>query len=195
MTDTANACVLRNRHTGETLTFRRVVRDGQTCLELKGSLPAKRRGPPLHIHHQETEEGHVIAGTFSAEIDGRMIRLGAGETGRFPAGSAHRWWNDGDDTLVVEGYSKPVVDLDIYLQAVFEVLNRSRADRPSLFYIAHVAWRHRRTQTVLFAPRWLQTVLVPAVVLVGTVLGRYRGSDWPGCPDRLQQAPLVPDAT
>jgi hypothetical protein len=44
---------------------------------------------------------------------------------------------------------------------------------------------------VLFAPRWLQTVLVPAVVLIGTLLGRYRGTSWPGCPDRCADAPLA----
>jgi len=29
----------------------------------------------------------------------------------------------------------------------------------------------------------------PAVVLIGTILGRYRGLDWPGCPDRCADAP------
>ena len=43
---------------------------------------------------------------------------------------------------------------------------------------------------MLFAPLWLQKVLVPAIVAVGTILGRYRGTDWPGCPDRREAAPL-----
>ena len=71
-------------------------------------------------------------------------------------------------TLVFEGYSQPLADLDRYLQAAFEVLNSGPHGRPPLFYMAHLAWRHRRTQTVLFAPRWVQAVLVPAVVLIGT---------------------------
>jgi hypothetical protein len=57
--------------------------------------------------------------------------------------------------------------------------------------MAHLAWRHRKTQAVLFAPLWLQAVVVPAIVFVGTLLGRYRGTDWPGCPDRYAAAPLV----
>jgi hypothetical protein len=41
-----------------------------------------------------------------------------------------------------------VVDLDRYLQAVFEVMNAGPEGRPSLFYIAHAALRHRDTQAM-----------------------------------------------
>ena len=77
MTQTTEARVLHNRHTGERLELRRVARHGQIWLELKGTLPPRRQGPPLHVHYQETEEGQVIAGTLSAVVDGRRIRVGA----------------------------------------------------------------------------------------------------------------------
>src|SRR5262245_47413592 len=111
---------LRNRHTGEELNLRRVVRDGQVCLEQKGTLPPRREGPPLHIHYKEYEEGRVVAGTLSGEVDGRRIQVEAGGIVPLPIGSAHRWWNDGDELLVFEGLTKPVVDLDVYLKAAFE---------------------------------------------------------------------------
>jgi mannose-6-phosphate isomerase-like protein (cupin superfamily) len=186
-----NDLVLHNRHTGERLELRRVARNGQVWLELKGTLPPHREGPPLHIHYQESEEARVIAGTLSAVVDGRQIRVGQGETARFPQGSVHRWWNDSEETLAVEGYAKPVVDLDRYLQAVFDVLNAGSANRPPLFYMAHVAWRHRQTQAVLLVPRSVQTVFLPLIVLVGSLLGRYRGTAWPGCPERCREAPFV----
>jgi len=193
MTRGMEQLVVENRHTHERLALRRVMRDGQLCLELKGTLPPRQEGPPLHIHHVETEEGRVISGTLGAVLNGRRLRMAAGQNAQFPAGAAHRWWNDGDDTLVFEGYSYPLADLDRYLQAAFDILNSGPSGRPPLFYMAHLAWRHRRTQTVLFAPRWLQAVLVPTIVLLGTVLGRYRGSEWPGCPDRCFDAPVAPD--
>jgi mannose-6-phosphate isomerase-like protein (cupin superfamily) len=193
MTQLIDALVLHNRHTGEILALRRVARQGQIWLELKGSLPPRQQGPPLHVHYGEVEDSQVMAGTLSAVVDGRQIRLEVGGHARFPAGSVHRWWNEGDDTLVFEGFAKPVVDLDLYLQAVFEVLNSGSAERPPLFYMAHVAWRHRRTQALRFIPQWIQAILWPAIVLMGTALGRYRGTDWPGCPDRCTEAPLVSD--
>ena len=188
---TPNALVIENRHTGEHLEMQRVARDGQTWLFMRGWLPAHRLGPPLHIHYQAAEEFHVISGTLSAESDGRQIQVRTGETAVFPPGSAHRWWNDSDEKLVVDGWAKPALDLDRHLQAVFEVLNASDGTRPSLFYIAHVTWRHRRTQAVLFMPRPLQMIVIPLIVFVGTILGRYRGSDWPGAPAKCAGAPTV----
>ena len=185
--------ILENRHTGERLALRRVKRGDEVWLELKGLLPPHRAGPPLHIHFAEDGNGQVRSGTLSAVCNGRRITAGAGETVSFPRGSAHRWWNDANAALVFEGYAQPVVDLDRYLEAVFEVINAGPEKRPPLFYIAHAALRHRCTQTVLIMPRRLQAVLFRVIVAVGTLLGRYRGDDWPGCPSRCLGAPLDPE--
>jgi mannose-6-phosphate isomerase-like protein (cupin superfamily) len=182
--------ILENRHTGEWLSLRRVQRGNEVRLELSGSLPPHREGPPLHIHFAEDEEGRVASGTLSAVVDGRRMTVGTGGSVRLPRGSVHRWWNEGDEVLVFEGYVQPVVDLDRYLQAVFEVLNASPVGRPSLFYIAHVSLRHRHTQALALMPRPLQAALFRVVVVIGILMGRYRGEEWPGCPARCQGAPL-----
>jgi mannose-6-phosphate isomerase-like protein (cupin superfamily) len=190
MTPPASAYLrLRNRHTGETLALRRQRRGGQLELELKGSLPPHQEGPPMHIHFLEQEEGRVVAGRLSADVGGRRVDLGPGEAVRLPPGVAHRWWNEGDEALVFEGHTFPVADLDRYLQAMFEVMNAGAPNRPPLFYLAHVALRHRRTQAALVMPLPLQAVLFRVVVAVGTLLGRYRGTSWPGCPTRCTGAP------
>lgn len=182
---------LENRHTGERLNLRRVKRGGEVWLELKGSLPPHREGPPLHIHFGEDEEGQTRSGTLSAVIDGRHITAGPGESITIPRGAAHRWWNAGDELLEFEGHVRPVVDLDRYLQAIFEVMNAGPEGRPPLVYLAHVVVRHRQTQAVLVMPRPVQAALFRLMVAVGTVLGRYRGHDWPGCPSRCTGAPLA----
>jgi hypothetical protein len=62
---------------------------------------------------------------------------------------------------------------------------------PPLFYLAHLALRHRHTQAVLILPRLAQAVLFRVLVALGTVLGRYRGDGWPGCPSRCLGAPAA----
>ena len=182
---------LVNRHTGESLELRRFHRDGEEILEIRGTLPPRSEGPPLHIHHLEDEEGRVLAGTLSAVLGARRIDAGPGQEIRLPRGVPHRWWNEGDHPLSFVGLARPVVDLDRYLQAVFEVMNAGEPNRPPLFYLAHAALRHRRTQTVLAMPQPVQAVVFRAAVALGTVLGKYRGTDWPGCPDRCTGAPAV----
>jgi mannose-6-phosphate isomerase-like protein (cupin superfamily) len=186
---TSRVLQLANKHTGEVLEIERERRDGQVVLSLRGTLPPHRQGPPLHIHHLEDEAGVVRAGTLSAELGGKRLKAEAGEDVFLPKGIPHRWWNDGDVPLAFDGFVRPAVDLDKYLHGVFEVINASPSGRPSLFYMAHIARRHRDTQTILILPRPVQTILFEVVFLLGTVLGKYRGTDWPGCPARCTGAP------
>ena len=47
---------LENRHTGEVLDIRRTRERGVECLELRGTLPPRRQGAILHVHHTQDEE-------------------------------------------------------------------------------------------------------------------------------------------
>lgn len=183
---------LQNRHTGEILQMRR-VRDaqGQVILLVDGSLPPNASGPPLHVHIREHEEVLVKAGTAGVLVGREKTIAPAGGTAIFPAGVPHRWWNAGDDLLELSGRVVPAVDLDRYLQAVFAVLNASSTGRPSIFHMAHVLWRHRDTQSFSIPPRAVQRIVFPVILLIGRILGKYRGSNWPGSPESCPGAPLV----
>jgi quercetin dioxygenase-like cupin family protein len=181
---------LENRHTGEILVMRRMRDDkGQVVLTLDGTLPPGTSGPPLHVHFHEHEEGIVKAGTLGAQIGKDKFVVPAGGTVVLPAGRPHRWWNAGDDLLEFSGHVVPV-DLDRYLQAVFAVLNASNG-RPPIFYLAHVLWRHRDTQLLSIPPPPIQRILLPIVLIIGRILGKYNGSSWPGSPESCPGAPLV----
>ena len=183
---------LKNRHTGEILRMRR-LRDaqGQIILKIDGSLPSGAKGPPLHVHILEHEEVIVRAGTLGAVVRSEQIIVPAGGTAILPKGTPHRWWNAGDDLLELSGKVAPAVDLDRYLQALFAVLNASSTGRPSIFHFAHVIWRHRDTQSLSIPAPAIQRIVVPVIVFIGRVLGKYRGPDWPGSPESCPGAPLV----
>lgn len=163
--------------------------DGQTILVVDGSLPPRASGPPTHVHFHQREEGVVKAGTLGARIGKETIRVEAGGSIVFPAGANHAWWNAGDDLLQLSGQVIPAGDLDHYLQALFAVLNANPSGKPSIFYLAHVLWRHRHTQAVTLPPRPIQRIIFPLILFVGRVLGKYRGDDWPGSPASCTGAP------
>jgi len=187
-----NFLKLENRHTGETLRLRR-VRDakGQIVLTIEGSLPPRAKGPPVHVHFREREEGSVKAGTLGARVGNEKIVVTAPGSAVFAAGVVHAWWNAGEDLLEFNGRVVPVVDLDRYLQAVFAVLNAGASSRPPIFYLAHALWRHRHTQALMVPPPVIQRIVFPAVLLLGRLLGKYRGSNWPGSPESCTGAPEV----
>ncbi|MGA1539389.1 MAG: cupin domain-containing protein [Chthoniobacterales bacterium] len=182
--------VLENRHTGEKLRMRR-VNDPESgeVLEVEGHLPAATEGPPLHRHFRLREETTVLTGELSAHLDGETLAIKPGETTVFPPGSRHTWWNAGDEALAFRGRAIPAGDLDRYLQGVFALVNASPTGRPPLFPLAHLLWRHRRTQAVLSPPRALQAVLLPLLVGLGSLLGKYNGSEWPASPSSCRGAP------
>jgi cupin domain len=187
-----NFLTLSNRHTGEVLRLRK-VRDatGQIILTIEGSLPPRMSGPPNHVHFHQREEGCVKAGTLGAQVGNERIVVPAGGTGVFPAGVVHSWWNAGEVLLELSGQVIPAVDLDHFLQALFAVLNAGTSGRPSIFYLAHVLWRHRHTQAVMTPPLAIQRIIFPLVLLLGRILGKYRGTSWPGCPESCTGAPLM----
>ena len=183
---------LENRHTGEILRMRR-ARDaeGRVVLALDGSLPPRKDGPPPHVHFRQREEGRVRAGSLGILVGSEKSIVPTGGNAAFPEGVVHTWWNAGDDPLEFGGRAIPAADLDRYLQAVFAVLNASASGRPSLFYIAHIALRHRRTQRFMKPPLAIQRIVFPLVLLVGYLLGKYRGGSWPGSPESCRGAPEV----
>ena len=183
---------LENRRTGEILRMRRVHdAQGRIVLILEGTLPQGADGPPLHVHIEENEEGVVKAGTLGALVGAEKIIVPTGGIVTLPAGIAHRWWNAGDGLLEFNGQVAPVVDLDRYLQAVFAVLNASANGRPSIFHLAHVLWRHRDTQLMAVPAPAIQRIVLPVVLFIGRILGKYSGSNWPGSPESCPGAPLV----
>jgi mannose-6-phosphate isomerase-like protein (cupin superfamily) len=183
---------LENRHTGEILRMRRAYDAGaQTILTIDGSLPPKASGPPPHIHFDLREEGLVKSGSLGVRVGKETIIFPAGASAAFPPGVVHTWWNAGEVLLEFSGRAIPAGDLDRYLQAIFAVVNSNPSGRPSIFYLAHVLWRHRHTQAVVAPPRIIQRILFPVILLLGTVRGRYRGTDWPGSPASCTGAPVA----
>jgi mannose-6-phosphate isomerase-like protein (cupin superfamily) len=180
---------LENRHTGEWLRLRRIRDRGQVVLEIEGGLPSHGAGPPLHIHLIQHEEGAVLSGVLTGRVGGRTVTISAGEPCAFPAGVPHCWWNNGDEPLRFRGRAVPAADLDRFLQAVFAIANAGIAGRPSIFHMAHLLHRHRHTQRLAVIPVWLQQIVLPAVVVIGRVLGKYPPGGWPGAPGSCFGAP------
>jgi mannose-6-phosphate isomerase-like protein (cupin superfamily) len=54
-----------------------------------------------HFHHRQDELYFVHAGTAAFEVDGETLELGAGGAVHVEAATPRRFWNAGDDELVL----------------------------------------------------------------------------------------------
>jgi uncharacterized cupin superfamily protein len=157
------------------LTFLRRVpgRTGGERLEVD-IVSAPGAGPPMHVHHHQTEAMTVEQGRLAYQYPGEPPRYaGAGESVTFPPGAAHRWWNPDDAPLRCQGYIEPADNIEYFLSAIFESQRRGGGDRPDRWDAAFLARRYRGEFDILEIPALVQRLVFPVVVVVGHLLGRY----------------------
>src|SRR4051794_30953869 len=105
---------------GSRMTFLGLVRDehGIEHLQLTGTVDPGA-GPPEHIHHLQTEGVTVRSGRLAYVIDGGPERLaGPGDQVVFEPGVPHRFWNAGDDELLMDGDVWPAHNLEYFLTRI-----------------------------------------------------------------------------
>ena len=61
-----------------------------------GTTPAKMQGPPPHHHNGFNEVFLVIEGTMDFLVDGKPIRVQAGDSVDLPPGKVHTFQNNSD---------------------------------------------------------------------------------------------------
>jgi len=158
---------------GERLTFVGVRRDERgEYLEIRNTVDPGA-GPPMHVHHLQEEGLTVERGTMAYQVPGgQEQRAGPGETATFAPGVGHRFWNAGDDELVVTGYARPPDNLEYYLTEIYASMGRNGGKRPGLFDGAYLSERYRTEFGMLDIPTPVQRVAFPVIVAVGRLLGR-----------------------
>ena len=159
--------------TGEKLTFeRRVIRDGNEYIEGETEVQPNA-GPPMHVHYRQDESMTVVSGQFGYEILGEEKKYaGPGETVLFKAGVPHKFWNAGKDVLRCKAYISPPGNVVYFLSALYKSANEN-GGRPSMYDTAFLLTRYRSEYATLEIPKFVQLLIFPIVLFLGTVMGRH----------------------
>ena len=89
---------------GERLTFTGLTQgpDGERAGAFGIAQPGA--GPPMHVHYLQEEGAQVVRGRVGYQVLGKEPQFaGPGEVVVWPAGTAHKWWNAGDEELHMAG--------------------------------------------------------------------------------------------
>jgi quercetin dioxygenase-like cupin family protein len=177
---------------GERLTFLRRVA-GRTGDRLEVTVvSAPGSGPPMHVHHLQTEAMTVDEGRLAYQYAGEPPRYaGPGESVTFLPGAPHRWWNPDNVPLKCHGYVEPAHNIEFFLGAIFDAQQRGGSSRPVIWDVAFLASRYRSEFAMLEIPALVQRLLFPLIITVGRLLGRYaRYADAPA-PVNRDGAPAI----
>lgn len=160
---------------GEVLIFDRRTMT-PTGERVEGSNVVKPgSGPPMHVHYFQEEGFTVLQGRLAYQVQGQEPKIvETGESAVFPAGIPHRFWNAGDVDLKCRAYVQPPDNIEFFLTEIFAAQKRGKGGRPDLFDSAFLIWRYRTEYGMFVVPALVQKIVFPIVVLVGTLLGRYR---------------------
>ena len=163
---------------GELLTFTGVTHGPEGVRAWADGVAQPGSGPPMHVHYLQEEAARVVRGRLGYQVLGGEPQFaGPGELVVWPAGTAHKWWNAGDDELHMTGWCSPPDNVEFYLATLFASTKANGGKRPGIFDAAFLMTRYRSEFAVLELPAFVRRVVIPIVYGLGRVLGKYERFD------------------
>ena len=107
----------------------------------------------MHVHYLQEEAARVVRGKLGYQVLGGEPQFaGPGELVVWPAGTAHKWWNAGNDELHMSGWCSPPDNVEFYLSTLFASTKANGGLRPGLFDAAFLMTRYRTEFAMLELP-------------------------------------------
>ena len=125
---------------------------------------------PMHVHPCQETRAEVVLGTLRFVVSGEQRRLGPGDEITIPAGTPHRFVNDGEVDAIAIQEARPALRTAEFFETYFDLAARGELDehgKPSLLRFA-VLGPAFADEIRLTTPPW------PVQRMVFALLGRSR---------------------
>jgi mannose-6-phosphate isomerase-like protein (cupin superfamily) len=127
-----------------------------------------------HVHPAQTETFEVISGRLGAKVGRKNVLAGAGDVLVVDPGTAHKWWNAGDDELVFRTEVRPALGFEQLIETMFSLAADGKTNKkgmPNPIRLAVIANNHFGDVQLPVVPRWMQR----AALALGAPAGRLFG--------------------
>ena len=151
---------IHNPVTGERITFLATSADTdgeavviETVVQPKGCVAA------AHVHPSQTERFAVVSGRLGLKAGGKKHTLDAGQFVTVEPGTAHRFWNAGEEAVRFVCEVRPALQFESLIETMFAFAADGKTNRkgmPNLLRLAVIANAHFDTVRLPFPPSWLQ---------------------------------------
>jgi mannose-6-phosphate isomerase-like protein (cupin superfamily) len=166
---------IHNPVTGERITFH------QTSAETNGEAVAiectvQPDGfvAAAHVHPSQTERFAVIDGRLGMKVGRKKLLLERGDVAVVEPGTAHKFWNTGDEPVRFVCEVRPALQFESLLETMFALAADGKTNKkgmPNPLRLAVIARAHFDTVRLPQPPAWLQR----AGLSFGAPLGRLLG--------------------
>lgn len=169
---------ITNPVTGERLLFHRTGSDTDGAFVLlEATVQPNGFVAAAHVHPHQSERFDVLEGTLCLRL-GRPLTAHAGDTVTVPAGTAHRFWNAGDDAARFLCEVRPALAFEQLLETMFALAEDGKTNRkgmPNPLRLAVIAKAHFDVVRLPFPPVALQRLGLMAGAALGHAL-RYEAT-------------------
>jgi quercetin dioxygenase-like cupin family protein len=116
---------IANPRTGQRMRFAAISPEE---LRIDTVNPPTGYREPEHVHPEQESGAEVSAGVLVFEVEGEIRRVEAGESIAIPAGTPHRFWNEGDEDARAEQWFRPALDTAAFFETLFALAAADRLD-------------------------------------------------------------------
>ena len=167
--------VIENPVTGERLVFRKTSRETNgEAVELETFVKPDGFVAAAHVHPHQEERFHILRGTVGFRLGREKIVAGPGQRVTVPAGTAHKFWNAGDDEAHFVCEVRPALQFEQLIETMFGLAADGKTNRkgmPNPLRLAVIARNHFDDVRLPFPPAWMQRMGLALGAPVGRVLG------------------------
>ena len=166
---------IHNPVTGERIVFHKTAAStGGEYVEIEVFVKPGGVVCAAHVHPSQSERFAVKSGTLGLKAGRKKHTLGPGEVVTVEPGTAHRFWNAGDEPVTFVCEIRPALQFESLLETMFALAADGKTNRkgmPNLVRLAVIANAHFDTVRLPFPPGWLQKVGLALGAPVGRLLG------------------------
>jgi quercetin dioxygenase-like cupin family protein len=166
---------IENPVTGERIVFRQTSREtGGEAVVIETYVQPNGFVAAAHVHPAQEERFQVLCGTVGFQLGSQRHLAGPGHRVTVPAGTAHRFWNAGDDVAHFVCEIRPALQFESLIETMFALAADGKTNRrgmPNPLRLAVIADAHFDTVRLPFPPAALQKL----GLLLGAPLGKALG--------------------
>lgn len=171
---------------GEKIIFKELIKEPDGDRVIIEGRCEPNCGPVMHVHLKQDESITVTKGKMGCEVAGKQpVYFTEGQTATFHRNVPHRFWNAGDDELIVNGWVKPANSIVFFLTVLYSALkNSNKEGQPEAFDSAYLMVRYKNEYDLPLIPGFVKKVILPLTYFTGKLLGKYKKFD--GAPEPLK---------
>lgn len=166
--------ILKINKNGETLIITKSAAETNGQITEFEGMEEPGIGPPMHVHFKQEEKVKVVKGRMRIKTLAKEFSLTEGQEYTFAAGEAHRFWNEGDQTMHYTGHVKPSNNYEYFIKHIYQSSNEANDDKPSPFDAAFLLTKYKSEMDMLVIPKPVKQIVFPILLLIGKLTGKFK---------------------